>query len=345
MGGLTKREKIFKTLEGKKTGYIPVILSSTGFALERSVYPAAECRKDPIKFADAMVSSRQYFGYDGLWSGLFQGVTSYMGGGLIDKFGRESLTGEATVMVPEDMKKLRPFALDQCEPLSFIKETIAELKKREPDEPIISIMDNPSMVAAALMDGGNYYYNIVKNPQFVHEMTELVFDSLVLCAEEFIKAGADIIWLPMPTIGGTCISRKHYEQFCTPYNKKFNRILKDKGAHIIVHTCGNWNDRFDVVTQENAHCMHVSLADLSSLKENFGDSISLMGQLPSVFTMMMGSPEQVKKEGIDACLSSAVDGGFILSSDCGLPAKTPEENVFAIIAAAREAEQLLGDKC
>lgn len=345
MGELTKREKVFMTLNRKKTGYIPFIPSATTFALQRSVYSAAECRKDPVKFTEAMVTARREFGYDGLWAGLFQGVTSSMGQGLIDKHGKKSTTGDATVHEPADLAKLRPFTPADCEPLQIILETIALLKKTETDEPVLVIMDNPSMVAAALMDGANYYYNLINNPSFVHDLTEMVFEPLVKCAEIIIKAGADILWLPLPTIGGTCISRQHYAEFCLPYNRRFNEIITNKGAHLIVHTCGNWNDRFDLATAEGAHCLHVAEADLRQLKEDYGHQTAFMGQVPSVSTLMLGTPEQIFQEGIRECLLAAEGGGFILSADCGMPAQTPAANVHALVAAAREAEKLLSGNC
>ncbi|MGI6553623.1 MAG: uroporphyrinogen decarboxylase family protein [Bacillota bacterium] len=345
MKELTKREKIINTLEGKKTGYIPVIPSATTFALARSPHSPEDCKKDSRKFADAMVSARKEFNYDGLWAGLFQGVTSFLGGGLIDKHGKKSVSGNGTVRQPEDMKKLRPFHVDLCEALHHIMENIALLKKLEPAEPVLVIVDNPSMVAAALMDEENYYFNLIKNPAFIRDLTELVFDPLLLCVKKIIEAGADIIWLPLPSIGGTCISRQHYETFCMPYNKRFNEAIIAQGAHLIVHTCGNWNDRFDLVTTEGAHCLHVSQADLGELKKNYGKKVALMGQVPSISVMMLGDADLVLKTGIQDCLQGAENGGFILSADCGLPGKTPEENIRALVRAAREAEQLLSGKC
>ncbi|MDD4570938.1 MAG: uroporphyrinogen decarboxylase family protein [Clostridia bacterium] len=344
MSELSKREKIFLTLSRKQTGYIPVIPSATSFAIANSPY-GAECRKDSQKFAEAMVSARRYFGYDALWAGLFQGVTSCMGQGLEDKNGKISQSGDGTIQKPEDLKKLRPFNIEECVQLHFIKENIRLLKQEEPEEPIIAIMDNPSMVASALMDGGNYYYHLVHNPAFVHELTEMIFEPLTLCAQEIIAAGADILWLPLPTIGGTCISRQHYQEFCMPYNKRFNQKIIQAGGKLIIHTCGNWNDRFDLVTTEGAHCLHIAEADLGMLKKTYGNTTALMGQIPSVFTMMLADPKQVFAQSLADCLAAAEGGGFILSPDCGMPGKTPAENIKAMVAAAKEAERILAGKC
>ena len=343
MGELSKREKVLMTLNRKKTGDIPVIPSATTFALQRSAYSAAECRQDPAKFTEAIVTARREFGYDGLWAGLFQGVTSSMGQGLIDKHGKQSTSGDATVHEPADLAKLHPFTTTDCKPLQIITETIALLKKTEADEPVLVIMDNPSMVAAALMDGANYYYNLINNPSFIRDVTEMVFEPLIKCAETIIEAGADIIWLPLPTIGGTCISRRHYAEFCLPYNRRFNKIITNKGAYLIEPAATGMTGLIWPRPKVLMACMWRKRI-WGQLKD-YGHQTAFMGQVPSVSTLMLGSPEQVLREGIRECLLAAEGGGFILSADCGMPAQTPAANVHALVAAAREAEKLLTGKC
>ena len=48
-----------------------------------------------------------------------------------------------------------------------------------------------------------------------------------------VEAGCDIVWLPMPTLGGTCMSKKHYVELCLPYNKQFIEKIRKTGAKII----------------------------------------------------------------------------------------------------------------
>lgn len=337
---MTKKELIQKTLCRKQTGYIPVIPSATGFALSKSKDPA-QCRRDPEQWAEIMVETRRRFGYDGLWAGIFQGVTAALGGGLTDKHGKVSVTGESTIGTYADMKKMKCCVPEHLPSLARLTKIIECLKKAEPDQPVIVIADNPSMSAAALMDGANYYKSMMLEPNFVHDLTELLMEPIGESVRLLIAAGADLVWLPEPTIGGTCISRTHYQEFCVPYNTRFNRMIKEQGAGLIVHTCGNWNDRFDIASGEEADCLHVAEADLACLKKEYGGKISIMGQLPAVFTMMMKRPEEVYAEALESCLTAAAGGGFILSPDCGMPAATPDENVRAMVQAARDAEKRL----
>lgn len=341
----SKKELIFDVLDRKRTGYIPVIPTSITLAISRSPYSIDVLKSDPKKFVEASINSRREYGYDGLFSGNFQGVTAAIGGGLVDKHGKISVTGDGTIQNPEDMEKIKEFDVHNSPSLDFLVEVIKEMKKQEPNEPIFTIMDNPPMVAAALMDGENYYYHMIKNPEFVHKLTEYVFEPLVESAKVLLDAGTDIMWLPMPTIGGTCISRDQYEEFCLSYNKRFNKTIRDNDSYLILHTCGNWNDRFDLAVTEGAQGLHVAEADLSLLKKEHGDKVCIMGQIPTVSCMVESSPEEVYEESLKECLIGAKGGGFILSPDCGVPGKTPEDNIKAMIKASKDAIEELDGNC
>lgn len=345
MRELTITEKVKKTLQLEKTGYIPVIPTASAFVANQCSYSPKEYAQNPEVFALANVEVRKKFGYDANAVGCFQGVVEEMGKGLIDKSGKVSVNGERTVLKEKDIEKLHAYNIDECESLRIMMEKVRFLKQMDPDCPVMAIADNPSMSAAAMMDGANFYVSLIKNKKFVREVTEILMEPIAQSVARLVEAGCDIVWLPMPTLGGTCMSKKHYVELCLPYNKQFIGKIRKTGAKIILHTCGNWNDRFDVASKEGADALHVSEADLETLKKEYGKKIALMGQVPAAFTMLMKSAEEVYQESLQQCLTAAEGGGFILSADCGLPGNTPPENMRAMIRAAREAERILGDRC
>lgn len=345
MRKLTVTEKVRKTLQLEKTGYIPVIPTAAAFVANQCNYSREEYASNPEAFALANREVRMKFGYDAHAVGCFQGVVEEMGKGLLDRSGKISVNGERTVLERKDIQKLHTYNIDECKSLSKMVERVHFLKQVDPDYPVMAIADNPSMSAAALMDGANFYLSLIKDKNFVCEVTELLMEPIAQSVVRLVEAGCDIVWLPMPTIGGTCMSKKHYVESCFPYNKQFIEKIKKTGAKIILHTCGNWNDRFDVASEEGADALHVSETDLADLKKTYGKKIALMGQVPAAFTMLMKSAEEVYEESLQQCLMAAEGGGFILSADCGLPGETPPENVHAMVRAARKAERIFGDKC
>ena len=66
-----------------------------------------------------------------------------------------------------------------------------------------------------------------------------------------------------------------------------------------------------------------------------------MGQIPSAPVMLFGSPEQVYQAAYADCMTAGGHGRFILSPDCGMPPNVSDDNIRAMVQAARDAEKAL----
>jgi uroporphyrinogen decarboxylase len=76
--------------------------------------------------------------------------------------------------------------------------------------------------------------------------------------------------------------------------------------------------------------------DLAEVKAARGRQISLMGNLHTTNVMLNGAPELVRTKAIEAMRAAGPGGGFILSTGDQCGPGTPEENLFALVEAARE---------
>ncbi len=345
MATIFNTDQILRVIRREKIGHIPVMGSMFGFMYAQSSFTPGECEKEPEKFAAAYVEFQKKFEISGFFIGNFQAVVKSFGQGLIDQFGRVSVSGDGTVHNREDLQKLHPFDIDDCPQLDLFAARIRRLKDLAPDSPRIVIINNPVSSAFYLLGGQNCYVKMRREPDFVREATALFVDPIARCVERLVAAGADIIWLPLAPFSRTCISRQCYEDICHESNREFNQIIKKHGRPLIVHTCGNWNDRFDLAVAEGPDALHVAEADLGRLKREHGRQVALMGQIPAVFTMFDKRADDVYAEALEQCRLGAEGGGYILAPDCGLPLKTPPENVHALVRAARDAEAELAGRC
>ncbi len=75
--------------------------------------------------------------------------------------------------------------------------------------------------------------------------------------------------------------------------------------------------------------------DLARVKREFGDRISLMGNLHTTSVMLHGSPADVREASKKAMDDAAAGGGFILSTGDQCGRDTPDANIFAMIETAR----------
>ena len=156
-----------------------------------------------------------------------------------------------------------------------------------------------------------------------------------------VDAGLDFLWFPMPNFGGYCISRKSYEKCISQSNIRANKRIKDYGASIVIHTCGLYDDRFDLVLKESGDAWHISDTQTRKVKEEYGDKVALVGNIPCCSVLMEGSEQEVYDFAYQECMDGARDGRFILSGDCDVSPLTPDENVKAVVRAAKDAEKVL----
>ena len=241
----------------------------------------------------------------------------------------------------EDIEKLRPYDVEKCPQMKNLLRTIELMRAEEPEEPIYAILHVPAAVAFTLMGAKPAFKAMIKNPELFQALAAHVEDAVVESCKVLIDAGLDFLWFPMPNFGGYCISRKSYEKCISESNIRANKRIKDYGAKIVIHTCGLYDDRFDLVLKESGDAWHISDTQTKKVKDEYGDQISLMGNIPCVSVLMEGTEQQVYDFAYQECMDGARDGRFILSGDCDVSPLTPDENVMAAVRAAKDAEKVL----
>ncbi len=87
--------------------------------------------------------------------------------------------------------------------------------------------------------------------------------------------------MPSNTLGSrNVISRKHYEEFVYPYDKKMVGSFKESGIPTILHICGNAGDRLSIIADTGYDGVSIdSLVNLEQAKRDDGDRICLIGNV------------------------------------------------------------------
>jgi uroporphyrinogen decarboxylase len=76
--------------------------------------------------------------------------------------------------------------------------------------------------------------------------------------------------------------------------------------------------------------------DLAEVKRARGKQIALMGNLHTTEVMLRGTPALVREKSKAAMRAAGIGGGFVLSTGDQCGRETPDENLFAMLAAAKE---------
>ena len=69
---------------------------------------------------------------------------------------------------------------------------------------------------------------------------------------ELTRAGIDFLRFPLPWFGQRCISPGLYRECVSDINGRFFSRLHQAGVYTVLHTCGGYGDRLDLLLQEPA---------------------------------------------------------------------------------------------
>ena len=286
------------------------------------------------------VKCYEKFGYDCVWGFGLSDVAMALGARLSNlEQGWPSIVYHP-LADGDGIGSLPTFDIANAELLDYKVEVIKKLREKVgPHVAIFGYAEVPFMVAGELRGLTNFFLDIGLNPKAVTELVDFCFKPCLESAKVIADAGADILWFPLPIASANCISRNHYLQFVTDSNRKFYSTLSEFGCKVVVHTCGKWHDRLDLVVDEGMDGLHLAETDLADFKQKFGDKMTMLGQVHPVDIMLNGTAEQAYDESVKDIKRAAKGGGFLLSADCGIPRETPPENMYAMVRAAIEEGQ------
>jgi uroporphyrinogen decarboxylase len=141
----------------------------------------------------------------------------------------------------------------------------------------------------------------------------------------------------------TLASPKLAAKYCIPALKKWSRMAKDAGIPMMLHSCGKNRILADMLARDTDVNMLNPLEvppmgdiDLAEVKQKHRKRLSFMGNLHTTEVMLLGSSQLVQQKAVEAMRDAGSRGGFILSTGDQCGRETPEENLFAIVEAAKQ---------
>jgi len=141
----------------------------------------------------------------------------------------------------------------------------------------------------------------------------------------------------------TMASPELYRKWSLPSLKAQTRMCAEAGIPTMLHSCGKEYDLVKMSAEEtDLNCINPleipPMGDcvLARVKKDFGDRISLMGNIHTTDVMLNGTVEEVENAARKAIDDAGENGGFILSTGDQCGRDTPDENIFALIRTAHE---------
>lgn len=199
-------------------------------------------------------------------------------------------------------------------------------------------MSGPFSVAASVVGTENLMKWMIKYPEKIHTLMEIVAESNNRYIEEVAKLGISIGFAD-PVSSTSLISPKQFREFSLPaLQKNVDKIIETTGKAPSIHICGKSKEIWeDVVNTGISNFSIDNVEDLEEAKKIMGDKVVITGNVPPVEVVYKGSKEDIFKS-VKECIRKGHDSpkGYILSTGCQIPMHTPIENIEAFMEAGKK---------
>ena len=177
-----------------------------------------------------------------------------------------------------------------------------------------------------------YFYIVEKRHRFYMEVIERVLQAaegkidLVLCGDYFGSQR------------GLLISPETFDQLFAAKKKEFFDLVHHYGAKVSHHCCGSslkLIPRFIEIGMDAIQTIQPQAAGMNpySLKEQFGDKLTLHGAVDVQGWLQSATIEEIEKEVCQLMEVVGLKGGYILSPSHNIQPDTPLENVLTLYRA------------
>ncbi len=237
---------------------------------------------------------------------------------------------EHPVKSMEDAKNLRLPTLnnnkrwlDLIEPLKLFSENYTLFKS--------SYIEAPFTMAGLALGAEQIAKKTVKDKSLVKWCLDFCVDLIILGAKAQIDAGSDVVVLVDPT--AALLSPKAYEEFGANPTRK---VLEQIKVPVILHICGDTTHIIERMLDTGVQGISLdSVVDIPSIIESVPSNVIIIGNIPTVETLLLGNPDRVIQECKILMDKMRNVPNYIVSPSCDLPVDTPHENVIAMMETIR----------
>ena len=212
--------------------------------------------------------------------------------------------------------------------IKMAMETAAELRKQHPDIALYGLITGPFTLALHLL-GTDIFMKLMMEPDYIHELMQFTTKVSQFMAEEYIKAGVDIVAIVDPMTSQ--VDTDSFETFVQPYATEVFDNVREKGALSSFFVCGN--------AKQNIEAMCNCKPDNISIDENIpldyvrdvslAKGVSFGGNIQLTVSLLIGTEEDCERDAL-ACMDTGGRKGFLLAPGCDIPMDTKADNMQAI---------------
>jgi len=200
-----------------------------------------------------------------------------------------------------------------------------------------------------IRDVAEWYVSTATRQDYIHSVfsaqCEIALANLKQCYEA-VGDAVDVVFVCGTDFGtqtSSFCSEETFRSLYMPYYVKINNWIHENTKwKTFKHSCGSVVKFMDAFIESGfdilnpVQCSAAGM-DPEMLKEKYGDRLTFWGGgVDTQKTLPFGKPQEVREQVLQRCEIFAKDGGFIFNSIHNVQARTPVENIVAMIDAVGE---------
>jgi uroporphyrinogen decarboxylase len=324
MGKMNSYQRVMACFAGEKPDRVPVVPMVREWC----------CKQAGIKFADTMNAAEKhvYSQYYCARKFGFDVVTDIMGihaeseaMGAVVKYGEDYPPTISEAVIEDygkDLPSLRLPNPHRDGRLPLLLACIARLKELCGGEiPVMGYVQCPFRHAAMLRSAENLMRDTFKNKENARRLLEIATNSQIVWGTAVAQAGADIVFVSDPTSSGDAVSSKTYEDWGLPYTRRVVSAIKETGAKVLMHICGDTSDRLQMLASTGVDGLSLDAkVDFGYARKTLGPNYLLMGNVDPTSPITLGDSGTVYEYSRNVIQQAGEEGHLFLSAGCLIPA-------------------------
>ena len=186
-----------------------------------------------------------------------------------------------------------------------------------------------------------FFMDLIESPDAVLPALKAMDETLLEYAKAQIEAGAHSVCYDNLYCSQSILSKDLWEKFEGESLKRLCDTVRDMGALVSLHNCGNgiYFDMCEKWAKPHAISHAYVSDDVDSWEEHkakWGGKIATIGWIPPGPVAMLGTPEEIEEECKAEIEIFAKGGGFVLATGCEFPPNGPLKKAQLIVEAAKK---------
>ena len=186
----------------------------------------------------------------------------------------------------------------------------------------------------------HFLVGLIKAPNLIHRYLDAQMGTILMVVEAMLERGVDAVLggTDWASKAGPMFSPRHFRKFVFPRLKQITDLCHRYGVPFIKHTDGNVNSLLDdmiVAGVDGFQAIEpVAGMDIAHVKRDYGDHLTLIGNVDCGHTLVNGTIEDVRQETEYVIRTAAPGGGFILSTSNSVHPGVKPELYLAMLETA-----------